>query len=410
MQTNLEAAEVKSVSFKDDTVTGLWTIRCKLLSDKGPNTPDYAPIIARPVDASFKRPPLVGEVVLVLKAPNSVSSKNLQFVEYYYIQTLNIQSSVHHNALPTIGNTTKSSNTGNTQDYQSSQSAPNRTSDTPDNKLEGFEDNDEIRPLQPYTGDTLIEGRFGQSIRMGSTITKETDQYSTETFWEKGDGVHGDPITVIRNGQKVKFARPPEKNKFINENINFDDASIYLTSTQEIPLAKPSGDTIAIDELGLAKNKFKGKQVILSADRLVFLSREHETLLYSAGGIGLSSPNGIAIDSSNQVNIASKVINLGNNAQSNGEPAVLGETTKERLDAIVDVISALCEEITKITVPTGTGPSGPPVNSAAINKIGQSDAGKLKQEHDSIKSKLVFLNKDVDYTSTNPADTPAENT
>jgi hypothetical protein len=245
---------------------------------------------------------------------------------------------------------------------------------------------------------------------MGSTITKNTNQYSTETFWQPGDGAHGDPITVIRNGQKVKYSVKPEKNKFINENINFDDSSIYLTSTQEIAIAKPSADTISIEQLNFTTNKFKGKQVIISSDRIVFTSREQETLIYSAGGIGLSSPAGIALDSSNQINIAANVINLGNDASNTGEPAVLGETTKQRLDALADLITALCDEVAKITVATGVGPSGPPTNAAAISKIGQSDVGKLKQEHDSIKSKLVFLNKDVDYTSTNQPDTPTENT
>lgn len=409
MQTNLEAAEVKFVSYKDDTVEGLWSIRCRLLSDKGPNYEEYAPIVARPVDASFKRPPLVGEIVLVLKAPNSISSKNQQFVEYYYIQTLNIHSSTHHNSLPTISKTTKTNSTGNTQDYQSSQTAPNRNSDSPDAQLKGFAEDDEIRPLQPYIGDTLIEGRFGQSIRMGSTVTKETNQYATETFWKEGSGKHGDPITVIRNGQKVKFSVKPAKNKFINENINFDDSSIYMTSTQEIPIAKPTGDTTALESLGFNNNKFDGKQIIISSDRLMFVSRGKETYIFSGGGIGLSSPNGISLDSSNTIELASKVINLGSKAKNNGEPAVLGNVTKERLDAIVDVITALADEITKITVPTGTGPSGPPVNVAAINKIGQSDAAKLKQEHENIKSKLVYINKNPDYNSTNQADTPTEN-
>lgn len=410
MQTNLEAAEVKYISFKDDNVEGLWSIRCRLLSDKGSNAEGYAPIVARPVDASFKRPPLVGEVVLLLKAPNSISSKNQQYVEYYYIQTLNIHSSVHHNGLPTIGKTTKANPTGNTQDYQSSQTAPNRNTDSPEENLKDFPEDDEIRPLQPYIGDTLIEGRFGQSIRMGSTITENSDLYSTETFWEAGSGTHGDPITVIRNGQKVKFSVKPDKNKFINENINFDDSSLYLTSTQKIAIAKPTGDTLALDNVGLTKTNFDGKQAILTSDRILITSRTKETLIFSGGGIALSSPIGITLDTSAGVHLAGNVINLGVDAKTNGEPAVLGETTKERLDAMADTIKALCDAIAKLTVPTGVGPSGIPVNVADFNKIGGSDVTKLKQEHDKIKSKYVFLNKDPDYTSTNKADTPTENT
>jgi hypothetical protein len=400
----IEAAYVKSVSYKDDSVEGLWNIRCALLSDKNALTKEYAPIIARPIDSCFKQPPLEGEIVLLTKAPSNLSSKNIQIPEYYYLQTLNIQSSIHHNALIGASDVEAKTNTGNNDYSQTSAGTANNTQTNNSNELgTNFPETDVIRPLQPYEGDVLLEGRFGQSIRFSSTIDKGKDKYADEgdsIGWQKGDGEHGDPIIVIRNGQKTIFKQTPGANKYINENINHDDSSIYLTSNQEVPFSEISKDVIAMNELGLKPDKFTGKQIILSSDRLLFGARENEILMFSQKGIGLSGAQSVTIDSSGGIHLAGGVINLGNKADSDGEPGVLGNTTQERLDAIVELIADICNEITKITVPTGVGPSGNPVNSANFLQYANSDVQKLKQAHPNIKSKLVFINKDVDYNST----------
>jgi len=410
----IEAAEVVSVSYKDDSIEGLYQLRCRLLSDRNAISKDYAPIVARPINSSFKQPPLKGEVVLLLKGPSNISSKNLVIPEWYYLQPLNIQSSIHHNALPSIGSVESKSTQGSkstTANYQQTQAGnPDRNGESEQQDLGTFQDNDEIRPLQPYEGDVLVEGRFGQSIRFGSTIDDDSEKYSTETHWEKTKGRLGDPITIIRNGQKTEFLIKPDSNHFINENINFDDSSIYFTSTQEIPLAKASGDTIALDSLGLTKSTFDGKQLLLSSDRIVLNSREKDTLIFAGGGIGLSSPQGITFDSSGKgINMAGSVINLGSNAKEDGEPAVLGETLNERLDAMADTIAQLADACGALTVGTGTGPSTPPINLADFNKISKTDVTKLKQKHPDVKSKYVYLKKEKDYNSIPTADTPKKN-
>jgi hypothetical protein len=64
---------------------------------------------------------------------------------------------------------------------------------------EYFKENLSIQPLLPFEGDTIVEGRFGNSIRLGATAkeAKEKTAYSTK-------GETGDPITIIRNGQYIE--------------------------------------------------------------------------------------------------------------------------------------------------------------------------------------------------------------
>lgn len=70
-------------------------------------------------------------------------------------------------------------------------------------------------------GDVVFEGRFGQSIKFGSTV-KLNDE--SKNSWSTSDlSNNGDPIIIIRNGIQNPL-----------ENITEDYSSIYLCSTQKI--------------------------------------------------------------------------------------------------------------------------------------------------------------------------------
>ena len=97
-----------------------------------------------------------------------------------------------------------------------------------------FQEIEKIRPLQPYSGDVMFEGRYGQSIRFGSTV-KDSQQPNN---WSN-EGKIGNPITIIRNGQ----ANDSTKMDFehILEDANRDDSSIYLCSNQQISNFQKAG-------------------------------------------------------------------------------------------------------------------------------------------------------------------------
>ena len=73
-------------------------------------------------------------------------------------------------------------------------------------------------------GDNILEGRLGNSIRLGST-SKPLNPWSQ-------NGENSDPIIIIRNGQYNNI-NDETFNPNI-EDINNDDSSIYLTSNQNI--------------------------------------------------------------------------------------------------------------------------------------------------------------------------------
>jgi hypothetical protein len=102
-----------------------------------------------------------------------------------------------------------------------------------------FPEKADIRTLRQFTGDVTLEGRWGNSIRFGST----TALNGFENYWS-ATGSAGDPITIIRNGQGKQSSNL--KNWFPTvEDINRDLSSIYLTAGQKIQIDDLSNFSLA---------------------------------------------------------------------------------------------------------------------------------------------------------------------
>lgn len=87
---------------------------------------------------------------------------------------------------------------------------------------EDFEENGQVKKLQPFEGDVTVEGRFGQGIRFGSTSRDKT-----KNNWSNNEG-KDDPITTISNGL------PKTNADATVEDINNTDSIVMLTSNQNI--------------------------------------------------------------------------------------------------------------------------------------------------------------------------------
>lgn len=115
-----------------------------------------------------------------------------------------------------------------------------------------FKEKSNIRNLFPNEGDVIIEGRFGNSIRFGSTAKQSKENKNVESPWST-EGREGNPITIIRNGQSK--ADLDFNNWFpIYEDIQNDDSSVYLTSGQTIPIVLASNNfaSFGIDAIPIA--------------------------------------------------------------------------------------------------------------------------------------------------------------
>ena len=183
---------------------------------------------ASPLFSHLKYYPLINEIVLILTT-NDKNIYNGKQKTTYYLPQINMWGHPHHNALPTVKNLESDQSSDN---YKETESGLIRKAEDGNTDIilgQYFQEQLNIKPLLPYEGDMILEGRFGNSIRFGSTNI--SNEISNPNGWSDL-GNTGDPITIIRNGQSSKL---DDKGWLpTTENINEDASSIYLTSNQRI--------------------------------------------------------------------------------------------------------------------------------------------------------------------------------
>ena len=195
-------------------------------NDKGSSLPAY------PLFSAIKQLPLISEIVLIVVGPDANMNDNIEEQGFYYFPPYALWNSQNHNAFP------------NMRDYEAYIKTIADNNNMNNEALKGdnpgelplgymFKELLDIRSLRPFEGDTLIESRFGSSIRFGSTnTTKKMNTWSSA-------GELRQPITIIRNGQGLQ----PTKNYFepTVEDINKDGSTIWMMA----------GQTVKIDDLNL---------------------------------------------------------------------------------------------------------------------------------------------------------------
>jgi hypothetical protein len=140
-------------------------------------------------------------------------------------------------------------------------------------------------------------------------------------------------------------------------------------------------------------------QIILDSGRLLFHAKSDYIMNYSDKGFSFSTNGGFHInggdnDDTSLTHINTKKIYLGLNAESKGEPALMGDLTEQWLQ---DLISSL-EGILNTWI-TQIGPlMWPPAGGAAQVPAAMSnyvmEMENLRRGLESIKSKSVFLIKE----------------
>ena len=306
----LESAEVIEV-FLVDTEPNYYTIRFKYLS--GPGSSDANASTAIPLDTHIRTIPVPGEIVLIVTAASAFAGNFRKEGTNYYLSTVNIQSSINYNGVPTSSEIPQSNKTSFSDASLGASFSTNES--TPERSTKTFKLLNGQNALQLFEGDVVVEGRSGNSIRLSSTVNG-TSGVTKQPTWTLGDP--GDPILIITNTKKNL---EPKDKGFRIEDINKDDSSIYLSSTQRIPLklanqvSKPNIEN------------YTGAQVVINSNRLTFNSKVDNIIMSSKKDIFLST-----------------------------------DKSKTSVNLIVEALEILA----KGTFPTAVGPTGPHPQLAEI--------------------------------------------
>ena len=344
-----------------------------------PNLSTYA--TAKPLFPQYKAFPLINEVVVLISAPSLESSTATSARDYYYISALNLWNSQQNNVLPDqiYNEYLSDSQTKSIQEVEAGSPQINNSTNLNVEIGNTFVTKKYIYPLRPYEGDVIQEGRWGNSIRLGSTVT------GSNNLWSNA-GNNGDPITLIRNGQYGTIQTP---GKYILENINLDDSSIYLTSNQQIPLAvASSNDYLSYpSNPPILPNEYDGKQIILNSGRLVFNSDLDHILLSSQKSINLNSQLSVNIDARSEFVVQTPSVYLGDT--QNAQPLVLGNDLVELLTDLVTDIDSLATSLSNQV----NGPDGTPL--APTSFTAQIISAKIPEYKTRILNTLSNVSKTV---------------
>jgi hypothetical protein len=331
-------------------------------------------IIAKPLSPQRSSFPLVNEMVLIFTLPNKEMGQAATSTSYFYINVISIWNSQHHNAYP---NPILTSDLPPSQqkDYQqtsagSTRKVTNEPKEIPLNSpinpsQNTFIEQSNIHPLLPFAGDIMYEGRFGNSIRFGSTAKNPPSPILNN--WSI-NGENGNPITIIRNGQD------PDSTETgwvpIVEDINKDLSSIYATSNQQIPLEVKNSNYDSYSTPPTTPDQYVEPQVIINSDRLVFNAKKDHVLISAKDSVFLGSNSSLNFSTKNYI-VDAPDIKLGSNAT---EPLILGNKFLTNLNAIMTSLNALCAALAASTVwPVGVSvPNAPEIVTAndLIAKIG----------------------------------------
>jgi len=272
-------AEVVEVFYNGTTVDDIsypvGTVRAVLVPGNSPIN-IFLEIYAKPA-GSIKRIPLVGEFINVFQAPSYLSTLVRDNSSYYYSDVININDSPNLNSKPlTYIKTVESSGT-KTADYRFSVGNPKVTGVSDTKVPEPGKDfkSTNTSYLPPYEGDTIIEGRFGNTIRMGGTFgATTTERYNARPTWS-GKG-SGSPITILSNGGSV-------------EDPNSNISTLFLSSDQKFTTFAGAQRRLALGVLPL--QTFNKNQIILGSERIVLNSSTDSIILNASKTVSISTPN-----------------------------------------------------------------------------------------------------------------------
>lgn len=363
--TDINTVEIEDDEFKNISLVGC--IRFRFGDDVV--TPSSELFFAFPFDKNFVNLPIKNETVEIYEGNGS---------QYFY-RRIGAEITPNFNSSDTLieDSFIKDNSKGNTpKDYRRVQSTGiTKSSNDTGNKYSGygnyFEPDTTIHKLKLYEGDSLIQSRFGQSIRF-SGYNNDRNILS--------------PTLILRNGES-SLSKKRDIDEITEEDVNRDGSVIVFGSNQyQLPFQPGTVDDGGSSDFETKPNSFKsypskliGDQILINSGRIIFSAKTAEMIFYSKKNYGFISDGGLSIDNrlgidvsvGDDININTNdrniLINSGNGKVDIGnnelEPLVKGDTLVRLLSELIDTINQM-----QFLTPSGPSAVGP-VNAPNFNSI-----------------------------------------
>jgi hypothetical protein len=307
--------------------------------------------VARPLNPQYQYYPLLGELVSLIELPSPASQLVNTTSRRYYNNIINIWSNQQQNSQPANDD----ASLGLT-----------------------FVENPQIKSLLSFEGDHIIQGRQGAALRFSST----TKLYSNLNEWST-IGNDDSPITILSNG----FAYQPGET-FHVEKINKDLSSIYLTSTQQLPLQTDKNGVLNNLTNPLNISDYFGAQAIINSDRIIINSKKDEVMIFAKTNVEINTKNIINLNADERVHLNANTIFLGPyNSTNTLQPVLLGNETVKLLIQLNKTLTRLAGYLSSAV---STAEGSPIVSLKAAGTDLTGDIKRLNKLLNNITSKKVF--------------------
>jgi hypothetical protein len=297
----------------------------------------------------------------------------------YYYKKLNHNNSVNFNTNPHILGRVKTTNESEPGTSKSNEinevvqtgiSNNSIKSEKSKKTKQGFQGNyfkrdAKYHQLSLREGDSVFQGRFGNSIRLSGYLHDN-----------KNDGTSY-PAFIIRNGENAEN-KSKKIYDIVDEDVNNDGSSIHITSGEYISKYQPVVD---FSDGYKYPTESKGDQIVINSDRVTLSAKGESLFLYGNKNLSLFANDVVTIDS-NGIDITSRdsifiTAKGGKNmvfGVENGKIMLGSGNVDQQMvlgNKLVNLIGQLIDAINQMQVATPSGPSSPgPINPLIFNEIG----------------------------------------
>lgn len=222
--------QVLEIVYDSEDVGAIGSVLVKIYNISSRKEEENVSTIAYPANRNIIKYPVPGELVLLTVGLADTHVNGHINKRYYYTHIVNVTGKLTTNSNPYyLENVSRSEqsevfNTAHEKRFE--QKLQNNESFLLDGKLNN-------RPsMQPFEGDILLQGRWGSSIRFGSSGLGDNNQWSDKKTLS---GAAVTALTVNRGNKATDTAV---------ENVNTDDSSIYMCGINKIPVVLACSSTL----------------------------------------------------------------------------------------------------------------------------------------------------------------------
>lgn len=234
---------------------------------------------AFPFDKNNFTYPIIGETVMVIKNADEYFWLPYTVTQYpNYREDYKTTEATRERDLPV-------DKTGNYKETQQT-GTPNQSGPPLEDKKKEYTVKEKIKFLKPKVGDTILQGRVGNTIRFSEFFLTPDDKTSS-------GGIY------IRNKQNPELDSK-KIGELIEEDINKDGSSLYI-STDKVKI--PFKETIKKTKVGFTEypTTYDGDQVFINSDRILLSAKAKEFIIFGKGNTGIITDGRFSVDAKKEI-------------------------------------------------------------------------------------------------------------